>query len=320
MSASLAFVERVDLSGALGQDLLSAIDLAKAEKAPSTRRAYSTDFRLFEEWCATRSSSTLPASPEAVAAYLAHGVSQGAKASTLGRRVAAIRYAHKLANLPTPTDSEGVKATLRGIRRTIGTARIKKAPALADRIKAMVDCCPNRLTGKRDRALLLLGFAGAFRRSELVGLDVEHIEEISEGLRVYIAASKTDQESQGTTIAITRGLEACPVRAVREWLDASCIKHGAIFRPVNKAGQVSAKRLTDRSVANIVKNYAGCAGLDAKLFSGHSLRRGFLTSAAGRGASIFKMMDVSRHKSVDTLREYVRDAEIFKDHAGAGLL
>jgi integrase len=140
---------------------------------------------------------------------------------------------------------------------------------------------------------------------------------------VTIRHSKTDQEGQGVTIAIARGDIACPVKALRAWLDAAGIEVGPLlplFRPINKAGTVAASRLTCRSVANIVKAYAGRAGFDASTFSGHSLRSGFLTSAAGKGASIFKMMDVSRHKSVDTLRGYARDAELFKDHAGAGLL
>jgi site-specific recombinase XerD len=184
----------------------------------------------------------------------------------------------------------------------------------------MVAMAPDRLSGLRDRALLLLGFAGAFRRSELVALDVSDITEAKTGLLVTIRRSKTDQEGEGVTIAIARGDIACPAKALREWLDAAGIATGPIFRPINKAGTVAAERLTDRSVANIVKAYAERAGFDAATFSGHSLRSGFLTSAAAKGASIFKMMDVSRHKSVDTLRGYVRDAELFKDHAGAGLL
>lgn len=175
------------------------------------------------------------------------------------------------------------------------------------------------LTGKRDRALLLLGFGGAFRRSELVALDVEHLEETAEGLRAFIAKSKTNQEAQGVTIAIARGSStACPVAALREWLDAAGIETGPAFRPVNKAGTVSTDRLTDRSVANIVKTYAGVAGLDEKQFSGHSLRRGFPTSAAAAGK--FRMRDVSRHKSIETMSGDVQEAEHFKDHAGAGLL
>jgi site-specific recombinase XerD len=320
MSKALTIVsDSSTLPAALGPDLASAIDLAKAEKAASTRKAYGTDYRLFKAWCDAKGVSSLPAAPETVAAYIA-AEAQTAKPSTIGRRVAAIRYAHKLAGIQTPTDAEGVKATMRGIRRTFGSARNKKAPAVAAKMLGMVATAPDSLAGLRDRALLLLGFAGAFRRSELVALDVVDIEETETGLLVTIRGSKTDQERQGITIAIARGDIACPVKALREWLDAAGIEAGPLFRPINKAGTVAASRLTCRSVANFVKAYAGRAGYDASTFSGHSLRSGFLTSAAGKGASIFKMMDVSRHKSVDTLRGYVRDAELFKDHAGAGLL
>jgi site-specific recombinase XerD len=321
MSTCLTVIETgQNLRAALGPDLTAAVDLAKAEKAPSTRKAYGTDFRLFKAWCEAKGVSALPASPETVAAFLASETGNAAKPSTLGRRVAAIRHAHKLAHVDTPTDSEAVKATLRGIRRTVGAAKVRKAPAVAVKVRAMVTLAPEGLAGLRDRALLLLGFAGAFRRSELVALDVADIAETETGLLVAILRSKTDQEGEGVTIAIARGDIACPAKALREWLDAAGIETGPIFRPINKAGTVAAERLTDRSVANIVKAYAGRAGFDASLFSGHSLRSGFLTSAAAKGASIFKMMDVSRHKSVDTLRGYVRDAELFKDHAGAGLL
>jgi site-specific recombinase XerD len=320
MSTSLAAIETSkNLPAALGPELVAAVDLAQAEKAASTRKAYGTDFRLFKAWCDARGVSALPAAAETVAAFLA-AEARTAKPSTLGRRVAAIRYAHKLAGLPLSTDSEGVKATMRGIRRTFGSARVRKAPAVAAKMLGMVATAPDKLAGLRDRALLLLGFAGAFRRSELVALDVADIEETEIGLLVAIRHSKTDQEGQGVTIAIARGNVACPVNALREWLGAAGIETGPIFRAINKAGTVAAARLTDRSVANIVKDYAERAGFDASTFSGHSLRSGFLTSAAANGASIFKMMDVSRHKSVDTLRGYVRDAELFKDHAGSGLL
>jgi site-specific recombinase XerD len=302
---------------ALGPDLASAIDLAKAEKAASTRKAYGSDFRLFREWCEARGVMALPAAPETVAAYLAAHAGTS-KASTLGRRIAAIRYAHKLAGLVLPTDAEGVKATMRGIRRTYGSARTRKAPAVAGKMLGMVATAPDKLAGLRDRALLLVGFGGALRRSELVALDVEDIPQTETGLLVKIRGSKTDQEREGVTIAIAKGDIACPARALREWLDAAGIVDGPIFRPIDKGGTVRASRLTCRSVANIIKAYAERAGFDASTFSGHSLRAGFPTSAAGNGASIFKMMDVSRHKSVDTLRGYVRDAELFKDHAGAG--
>ena len=320
MSTALTVLETSEnLPAGLGPDLASAINLAQAEKAVSTRKAYGTDFRMFRAWCDERGVSSLPAAAETVAAYLAAGA-KTAKSSTLGRRVAAIRYAHRLAGLPLPTDAEGVKATMRGIRRTLGSAKVRKAPAVSAKMLGMVGAASDNLAGLRDRALLLLGFAGAFRRSELVALDVADVEETEAGLRVTIRRSKTDQEGQGVTIAIARGDVACPVKALREWLGAAGIEAGPLFRPINKAGRVAEKRLTDRSVANIVKAYAELAGFDASTFSGHSLRSGFLTSAAAKGASIFKMMDVSRHRSVETLRGYVRDAEMFRDHAGAGLL
>jgi integrase len=163
-------------------------------------------------------------------------------------------------------------------------------------LKAMVSASPDMMAGKRDRALILLGFAGALRRSELVALDLADIEESDAGLRLTIRQSKTDQDDEGATIAIAHGTIACPVRALRAWLDAAGIESGALFRAVNKAGAVASGRLTDRSVANIIKSMVGSI---ASTFSGHSLRSGFLTSAASNGASIFKMMDVSQHKSVD---------------------
>jgi integrase len=179
---------------------------------------------------------------------------------------------------------------------------------------------PATLKGVRDRALLLLGFAGAFRRSELVALDVADLQETDDGFRVLSRRSKTDQEGHGETIAIVRGHHACPVKAVKAWLSAAGITAGPLFRPVAKGGRLSNQRLTDKSVCDIVKAYAGRLGLKAAEFGAHSLRAGFLTSAARRGASVFKMRDVSRHKSMDVLQAYVRDADLFKDHAGIGLL
>jgi site-specific recombinase XerD len=176
------------------------------------------------------------------------------------------------------------------------------------------------MKGLRDRALLLLGFAGAFRRSELVALDVADLEETEEGMRVAIRRSKTDQEGKGEVIGITRGSVNCPVKAVKTWLQATSITGGPLFRPVTKGSRVGNSRLTDKSVAGIIKTYARRLGLNEADFSGHSLRSGFLTSVARRGASVFKMRDVSRHKSMDVLQSYIRDAELFRDHAGAGLL
>lgn len=299
---------------------MSAGEYARAEKAAATRRAYRSDFALFRSWCGAKRVPALPASSKAVAAFLAAEANRGAKVATISRRLAAIRYAHKLAGHEPPTNSEAVKATLRGIRRTVGCAPARKAPATADKIVAMVGKAGTDSKGLRDRVILLLGFGGAFRRSELVALDLSDLQFCDGGLRVIVRKSKTDQEGQSVTIAIARGLAACPVDAVRAWIRESGISDGPLFCPVARTGKISPRRLSARAVAELVKAYANRAGLKAANFSGHSLRSGFLTSAAARGASIFKMMDVSRHKSIDTLRGYVRDAEIFRDHAGNGLL
>jgi site-specific recombinase XerD len=302
-------------------DVAMARDFARNEKAEATRRAYGADFDAFVAWCSSRQLAAVPATPETIAGFLAAEAARGIKPSSIGRRVAAIRYAHKLAGIgEPPTNSEVVKATVRGIRRTLGAAQVRKAPATADKVVAMVTAGRRDMKGLRDRALLLLGFAGAFRRSELVALDVEDLESCDAGLRVRIRRSKTDQEGAGATIAIVAGSVACPVQAVQAWLEAAGITSGPVFRSVAKGNRIGHTRLSDRAVANVVKAGADRVGLDAAQFSGHSLRSGFLTSAARRGASIFKMMDVSRHRSMDTLRGYVRDADLFRDHAGAGLL
>jgi integrase len=174
----------------------------------------------------------------------------------------------------------------------------------------------------RDRALLLLGFAGAFRRSELVGLDVDHLTQRDEGLSILIASSKTDQEGRGQVVAIPRVPDSpyCPVRAVLDWLVVAAISSGPVFRRVNRGDTVGESRLTAQSVALIIKALAAKVELDPARYAGHSLRSGFLTSAAHNRASIFKMADQSRHKSLDVLREYVRSEERFDDHAADGLL
>jgi len=201
----------------------------------------------------------------------------------------------------------------------VGAAPTKKAPATSDLIIAMSGFGNGSLQAIHDRAILLLGFAGAFRRSELVGLNVDDLTEDADGLRIVIRRSKTDQEGKGFTKAIIRGAVACLVAALRAWLTAAGIESGPVFRRV-WGPRVGSTRLLDRIVADIVKRAAGRVGLDAASFAGHSLRSGFVTSAARRGASLFKLMDVTGHKSVDTLRGYVHDAELFRDHAGAGLL
>ena len=203
-SRSLVIADAGALPAALGPELEEAAGYARAEKSEATRRAYRSDFALFRSWCEAKRIPALPAAPEAVAAFLAAEANRGTKVATISRRLAAIRYAHKLAGHEPPTNSEPVKATLRGIRRTAGSAPARKAPATADKVLAMVGKAGTDMKGRRDRALLLLGFAGAFRRSELVALDIADLEFCDSGLRVVIRKSKTDQEGQGATIAIAR--------------------------------------------------------------------------------------------------------------------
>ena len=269
----LALAAPPDLSDVPAIELKAAAEYARSEKAAATRRAYAADFEKFRAWCGERSTSALPALADAVAAFLAYEARR-CRPSSIGRRVAAIRYAHKLAGLP-PTDDERVRATMRGIRRSLGAAPSRKAAATADKVMAMAPVAKQRLADIRDRALLLIGFAGAFRRSELVALDVDDVQETTEGLRVTIRHSKTDQEHRGQVIAIPRGAIACPVAALTAWLAASGITRGPLFRPVAKGGRIQDARLTDRSVASIIKVHAARAGLDPAQFSGHSLRSGF---------------------------------------------
>src|ERR1700730_10215640 len=221
---------------ALDADLEQAVSYARAEKASATRRAYHSDFTLFESWCAEKGVAALPAEPETVAAFLAFEANRGIRPSTITRRAASIRYAHKLRGHEPPTNSEAVRATLRGIRRSTGTAKVRKAPILAEMARAMAEAAPDGLKGLRDRALLLVGFAGAFRRSELVALDVVDLEETEEGMRVAIRRSKTDQEGKGEVIAIVRGAVNCPVKAVKNWLQATSITEGSNVPAGDKGG------------------------------------------------------------------------------------
>jgi integrase len=234
--------------------------------------------------------------------------------------MAAIKYRHKTINEPSPTDDERCKAVMRGARRTLGVAPARKAPVVAEIVRDMSRAAPAGLKGLRDRALLLVGFGGAFRRSELVALNVDDITFSDDGMKVVIRRSKTDVEGIGQTIAIIKGGRYCPMRALKEWLDAAGITEGPIFLQVRKGGHVTARRLSGEAVRRVVKSYAGKLDLNPADYSAHSLRSGFLTSAANRGASIWKMKEVSRHAGTEVLAGYVRDSNLFNDHAGSGLL
>ena len=287
----------------------------------NTRRAYAGDLKRFSDWCRSRSLSPLPAAAASEADFLSSQAMSGRSPSTLNRRVAAIRYAHEAHGYPSPTTDKLVSATLKGIRRSHRKPpRRKTAATIEKMITLLAHCNTATLRGKRDKALLLLGFAGAFRRSELVALQVSALAFVPEGLRIMIRHSKTDQDGQGQEIAILNG-RLCIVTVLQDWINSAAIQDGYLFRGFYKGSRrLRATRLSGQAVADIIKHYALKAGFDPDEFAGHSLRAGFVTSAAESGASLFRIMDVSRHRSVQSVRTYVRTADAFRNHAGSGFL
>jgi integrase len=292
---------------------------ASAAKAANTILAYKSDWKHFEAWCLEYGCESLPASGDTVALYLADLARQGKRPATIARRVASISQAHKTRNLPTPTGAAEVRVVLAGVRRTHGTAQRQVAPALVDEIRQMAHATPATLLGTRDRALLLLGFAGAFRRSELVSLNVSDLDFRRSGLVVTIRKSKTDQDGRGRRVGIPYGSspETCPVRTLQSWLSVAKITRGAVFRGVDRGDKLCSDRLSDRGVARAVKRAAKALGLDAARYSGHSLRAGLATSAAAAGASDRAIMRQTGHRSSAMVGRYVREGRLFANNAAA---
>ena len=309
---------------ALGQEADAARGYAAASRAASTRLIYDADWRRFQTWCAARGVPPLPADPVAVARFCAGEAEAGRAPSTITRRLAAIGWAHKLAGLKPPQHADGggaIAEVMAGIRRSRAAPPAQKAAADADVLRDMLRACSgDELRAVRARAVLAIGFAGAFRRSELVALRVEDIRRDAEGIRVVIRRSKADQEGEGAMVAIPHGDRLRPVAALDAWLAAARVAEGFVFRRIGRAGQVTDEPMSDRAVARLVQAVARAAGYDPALFGGHSLRAGFITSAARTGASIFKIQEISRHRSLQVLAGYVRDAQIYRDHAGSGFL
>jgi integrase len=312
-----------DLTTTTPADLARAEDHRKAAayavnaKAPATQDAYRSDWEDFVGWCRTRNYVDLPASPQTVAAYLA-SLADIAKTATVQRRLSAIRYAHLLSGNPTPTTDPYVREVMDGIRRVNGTRPRQAQAATLDPLRAMLAPLPDDLSGLRDRALLLIGFAGGFRRAALCALDRADITFVPEGMDVVIRKDKTDQAGQGRELSVPYGMhrDTCPVRALRAWLDAAGITSGPIFRGVAKGGKtVRRGRLDPGSVARIVKRAAARAGLpDADDFSGHSLRSGLATEAARSGATDNAIMDQTGHTDVRSVKRYIRRGRRFTDN------
>ena len=299
-------------------ELARALAYAREQLSPATRRAYRADMRIFEVWCAARGLAALPASAETASSFLADEAASGRAVSTVMRRAAAIRYAHMLAGAEPPTGSPLVTATLGGIRNVHKTAPRRRRAAGAELVKAMAARCPSTRRGLRDRAVVLLGFAGAFRRSELAALDCSDIAEEADGLRVTIRSSKTDREGRGVELAIPRG-GVCPVGAVALWRQAAGIETGPLFRPIDRWGRLGGAALSPHAMGDIVKRLAEACGEDPEGFGGHSLRAGWITEAAGLGREPFAIAGHAR-QAIATTQGYVRRERAFDGHAGEGML
>jgi site-specific recombinase XerD len=263
----------------------------------------------------------LPADPATLADYIADMADRGYKPSTINRRCSGIARAHRLAQLPTPLVGVA-KETLAGIRRRLGVAQQQVEAVTVPDLRMMCNSQPEDLRGIRDRAILLIGFAGALRRSELVGLDVVDIKPADAGTVLTLRRSKTDQEGVGRDVGIPYGShrETCPVRSLQKWVEMAEIDEGPIFRPINRHGTVGTARLSDRSVALIIQRAAKRAGLDpGRVFAGHSLRAGLATAAAAAGVSEHDIARTTGHRSVAVLRRYVRTATVFERNAASSV-
>jgi site-specific recombinase XerD len=291
----------------------------RASKSENTVRGYQSDWRTFCAWCESHAVCPLPASPEVVAAFIAESAAR-LKVGSVQRRLNAIAEAHKAVGVETPTHHPTVRNTMKGIRRTKGTAPAQKTATLIDDIRAMLDATDAGLIGLRDRALILLGFAGAFRRSELVGLNADDCAFSKDGLTVTLRRSKTDQAGAGRKIGIPYGSnpETCPVRNLQSWIEQAGMG-GPLFRSINRHGQVQSGGLSGIDVARVVKKLADRAGLDAAKYAGHSLRAGHATSAAIAGASERSIMNQTGHRSVQMVRRYIRDGSLFRENSAGKL-
>lgn len=296
----------------------AARDFARASVADNTRRAYACDLEAFGTWARPHGFATLPAEPATVALFLAESA-RTLRASTVTRRAAAIASAHRSAGFPLPTAAEGVRRVLRGIRATLGTRPERKSAATMREVRTMLATLPAGILGTRDRAVLLLGFFLAARRSELAALRVEDVTTCREGLRVTIGRSKTDQEGAGVEVPIPfhADPDTCPVRALAAWKEAAGVTEGSLFRRVDRWGRVAAEGIAGEAVSIIVKRAAEAAGLEADTFAGHSLRAGFVTAAAEAGAPLEVIMTTSRHKSAAVAMGYVRRANLFSGCAAS---
>jgi integrase len=315
-------------SSAQAPDLGALIEKARSlishAKSPATLKAYRNDWRDFESWCRAHNLPSLPSTPEIVVLYASDLASTHA-VSTITRRLTSITKAHQAAGIrESPASSRHfvVCETLKGIRRLLGTEQTGKTPLLTADIRKIVASCPDSVLGYRDRALVLTCFAGAFRRSEAAHLRVTDVRfDDRFGAVVHLRYSKTDPEGAGRDVGIpsSNDPKTCPVRALRAWLSEAKITNGFVFRRVDRFGYVSRRGLHSDSIGKLIKRASARSGLTIDQISGHSLRAGCVTQAAMNGVPEHIIMKQTGHKTVATLRRYIRDGEIFRDNAAAGL-
>ena len=292
----------------------------KSSKANNTLRAYKSDFKDFGAFCAKHGLDSLPSEPKIVSLYLTH-LSKNSKFSTLRRRLVSISMVHKLKGHYLDTKHPIIVENLMGIRRVKGTIQKGKKPILINHLKSIIDVINEQkieeIKKSRDKTIILVGFGGGFRRTELVSIDHEDLEFVTEGLKISIRRSKTDQFGEG----MIKGLpyltneNYCPVANLKNWLQISKIKSGPIFRRFSKGSVLTENRLTDQSVVLLIKEYLKLAGIENKNFAGHSLRSGFATVAAESGADERSIMAMTGHKTTQMVRRYIREANIFKNNA-----
>lgn len=322
MTQDLLLLERFEPAPSLDSTLNRMAEFAEASSSENTKKAQRSDWSVFSTWCRDRGLSEMPACPEVLALFLTDQAESGLKSSTIGRRMASISQAHQLAGYPSPAGDARVRAVWQGICRKVGRAVAKKRALPLSDLKALVLSCEDSIQGLRDKAMLLLGFMGAMRRSELVNLDVEdiHMEE-DQGVRLRIVRSKTDQQGHGREIGIPVGKShtTCPVFALRAYLTVSKIDSGPLFRPLNRGGSLRQTRLTPQSVAKVIKRRMEALGLDPADYAGHSLRSGFVTAAARAGVAEHAIARQSGHKSVAVLRGYIQTATLFQGNPAAAL-
>ena len=290
-------------------------------KAANTIRAYQSDFNDFSIFCSKNSFRSMPTEPKIVSLYLTQLSTNEAKMSTLKRRIVSIGVIHKLKGHYLDTKHPSIIENLMGIKRRKGSIQKGKKPLLINNLKEIIDAIDQQnkeeVKKLRDRAIILIGFSGGFRRNEIVSLDYEDLDFVQEGLKINLRKSKTDQFGEG----FVKGLpyfdnsQYCPVVSMQKWIEISKINTGALFRRFNKGSNLSENRLTDQTVALLIKEYLKLVGIDSKNYSGHSLRSGFATSAAESGAEERSIMAMTGHKSTEMVRRYIKEANLFKNNA-----